>query len=113
MLSITTRSHTTLSEHFERTSSRNAKAQARHRAKRKAYIDQVSPRVLQLVHSRHDHATTQQLEQTVTKLQIVVGYTKERVSALAPSPLLLKYESSTRIMQDYRKKMMSSVDYFN
>jgi hypothetical protein len=81
MLSITTRSHTTLSEHPERTSSRNAKAQARHRAKRKAYIDQVSPRVLQLVHSRHDHATTQQLEQTVTKLQIVDGYTKERVSA--------------------------------
>ncbi|KAF9484296.1 hypothetical protein BDN70DRAFT_989746 [Pholiota conissans] len=47
--------------------SRNAKAQARHRAKRKAYIDQ--------------------LEQSVTKLQIAVGYTSEQVSALPP-PLL-------------------------
>jgi len=60
MSSVT--SHTAHSERPER--SRNAKAQARHRAKRKAYIDQ--------------------LEQTVTKLQIVVGYTTEQVSALPP-----------------------------
>jgi len=63
MSSVT--SHTALSERPER--SRNAKAQARHRAKRKAYIDQ--------------------LEQTVTKLQIAVGYNTEQVSALPP-PLL-------------------------
>ncbi|KAF8153300.1 hypothetical protein B0H34DRAFT_723015 [Crassisporium funariophilum] len=63
MSSVT--SHTAHSERPER--SRNAKAQARHRAKRKAYIDQ--------------------LEQTVTKLQIAVGYTTEQVSALPP-PLL-------------------------
>ncbi|THU97517.1 hypothetical protein K435DRAFT_857549 [Dendrothele bispora CBS 962.96] len=44
--------------------SRNAKAQARHRAKRKAYIEQ--------------------LEQTVTKLQTALGFTPEQVSALPP-----------------------------
>ncbi|KAE9405589.1 hypothetical protein BT96DRAFT_812060 [Gymnopus androsaceus JB14] len=44
--------------------SRNAKAQARHRAKRKAYIEQ--------------------LEQTVTKLQTAMGVTPEQLSALPP-----------------------------
>ncbi|KAJ3722738.1 hypothetical protein DFJ43DRAFT_1158367 [Lentinula guzmanii] len=44
--------------------SRNAKAQARHRAKRKAYIEQ--------------------LEQTVTKLQTAMGVTPEQVAALPP-----------------------------
>ncbi|KAK7042517.1 BZIP domain-containing protein [Favolaschia claudopus] len=44
--------------------SRNAKAQARHRAKRKAYIEQ--------------------LEQTVTKLQTALGFTPEQVAALPP-----------------------------
>ncbi|TFY66318.1 hypothetical protein EVG20_g4778 [Dentipellis fragilis] len=44
--------------------SRNAKAQARHRAKRKAYIEQ--------------------LEQTVTKLQSVLALTPEQVAALPP-----------------------------
>ncbi|KAK7442046.1 hypothetical protein VKT23_016322 [Stygiomarasmius scandens] len=44
--------------------SRNAKAQARHRAKRKAYIEQ--------------------LEQTVTKLQTALGFSPEQVSALPP-----------------------------
>ncbi|KIM41238.1 hypothetical protein M413DRAFT_144833 [Hebeloma cylindrosporum] len=58
-------SYTAHAERPER--SRNAKAQARHRAKRKAYIEQ--------------------LEQTVTKLQIASGYTNEHVSALPP-PLL-------------------------
>ncbi|KAH9474546.1 hypothetical protein JR316_0013008 [Psilocybe cubensis] len=57
--------HTAHSERPER--SRNAKAQARHRAKRKAYIDQ--------------------LEQTVTKLQVAVGYTTEQIQSLPP-PLL-------------------------
>ncbi|KAF7319593.1 BZIP domain-containing protein [Mycena chlorophos] len=44
--------------------SRNAKAQARHRAKRKAYIEQ--------------------LEQTVTKLQTALGFSPEQVAALPP-----------------------------
>ncbi|KIK68398.1 hypothetical protein GYMLUDRAFT_35808 [Collybiopsis luxurians FD-317 M1] len=44
--------------------SRNAKAQARHRAKRKAYIEQ--------------------LEQTVTKLQTAMGVTPEQVAVLPP-----------------------------
>ncbi|KAI0074350.1 hypothetical protein K474DRAFT_1601681 [Panus rudis PR-1116 ss-1] len=47
--------------------SRNAKAQARHRAKRKAYIEQ--------------------LEQTVTKLQYALSYTPEQVAAL-PQPVV-------------------------
>ncbi|KAF7329667.1 BZIP domain-containing protein [Mycena kentingensis (nom. inval.)] len=44
--------------------SRNAKAQARHRAKRKAYIEQ--------------------LETTVTKLQTALGFTPDQVHALPP-----------------------------
>ncbi|KAI0672240.1 hypothetical protein C8Q78DRAFT_1077791 [Trametes maxima] len=44
--------------------SRNAKAQARHRAKRKAYIEQ--------------------LEQTVTKLQSVLALSPEQVAAIPP-----------------------------
>ncbi|KAF9045286.1 hypothetical protein BJ165DRAFT_1476527 [Panaeolus papilionaceus] len=60
-------SHTAHSPSERPERSRNAKAQARHRAKRKAYIDQ--------------------LEQTVTKLQIAVGYTTEQINALPP-PLL-------------------------
>ncbi|RDB17379.1 hypothetical protein Hypma_001855 [Hypsizygus marmoreus] len=63
MSSVT--SHTAHSERPER--SRNAKAQARHRAKRKAYIEQ--------------------LEQTVTKLQTALGFSPEDVAALPP-PLL-------------------------
>ncbi|KAI0657574.1 hypothetical protein C8Q70DRAFT_919208 [Cubamyces menziesii] len=47
--------------------SRNAKAQARHRAKRKAYIEQ--------------------LEQTVTKLQSVLALSPDQVAAIPP-PLL-------------------------
>ncbi|EMD31675.1 hypothetical protein CERSUDRAFT_162728, partial [Gelatoporia subvermispora B] len=47
--------------------SRNAKAQARHRAKRKAYIAQ--------------------LEQTVAKLQIVLALSPDQVAALPP-PLI-------------------------
>ncbi|KAI0767358.1 hypothetical protein C8Q74DRAFT_1203840 [Fomes fomentarius] len=47
--------------------SRNAKAQARHRAKRKAYIEQ--------------------LEQTVTKLQSVLALSPDQVAAIPP-PLM-------------------------
>ncbi|KAJ7052713.1 hypothetical protein C8F01DRAFT_1169609 [Mycena amicta] len=54
--------HTAAAERPER--SRNAKAQARHRAKRKAYIEQ--------------------LEQTVTKLQTALGFSPEQVAALPP-----------------------------
>ncbi|SJL10729.1 uncharacterized protein ARMOST_14123 [Armillaria ostoyae] len=57
-----------LSAHTERPErSRNAKAQARHRAKRKAYIEQ--------------------LEQTVTKLQTALGVSPDQVAALPP-PLI-------------------------
>ncbi|KAL9709197.1 hypothetical protein Ac2012v2_007552 [Leucoagaricus gongylophorus] len=58
--------------------SRNAKAQARHRAKRKAYIEQ--------------------LEQTVTKLQITVGCTPEQISALPP-PLIKIRELEQEIIR--------------
>ncbi|KAF5325563.1 hypothetical protein D9619_009999 [Psilocybe cf. subviscida] len=64
-MSSVTSNNTAGSERPER--SRNAKAQARHRAKRKAYIDQ--------------------LEQTVTKLQIAVGFSTDQIAALPP-PLL-------------------------
>ncbi|KAG5637661.1 hypothetical protein H0H81_003682 [Sphagnurus paluster] len=60
MSSVT--NHSIHSERPER--SRNAKAQARHRAKRKAYIEQ--------------------LESTVTKLQTTLGFTHEDVAALPP-----------------------------
>ncbi|EAU83801.2 hypothetical protein CC1G_07536 [Coprinopsis cinerea okayama7 len=50
--------------------SRNARAQARHRAKRKAYIEQ--------------------LEQTVTKLQAALGFSPEQVSALPPSSITIR-----------------------
>ncbi|KAJ7075415.1 hypothetical protein B0H15DRAFT_866868 [Mycena belliarum] len=60
--------HTAHSERPER--SRNAKAQARHRAKRKAYIEQ--------------------LEQTVTKLQSALGVTPEQVAALPPPAVKIR-----------------------
>ncbi|KAF8665039.1 hypothetical protein AX16_000651 [Volvariella volvacea WC 439] len=61
----TVTNHTTTAQPAERPErSRNAKAQARHRAKRKAYIEQ--------------------LEQTVTKLQVALGFSPEQVAALPP-----------------------------
>ncbi|KAF7967058.1 hypothetical protein HWV62_41467 [Athelia sp. TMB] len=54
--------------------SRNAKAQARHREKRKLYIEQ--------------------LESTVTKLQTALGYTPDQVAALPP-PLVKIRELET------------------
>ncbi|THH29805.1 hypothetical protein EUX98_g4367 [Antrodiella citrinella] len=50
--------------------SRNAKAQARHRAKRKAYIEQ--------------------LEQTVTKLQSVLTLSPEEVGAIPPPVMRIR-----------------------
>jgi hypothetical protein len=64
--------------------SRNSKAQARHRAKRKAYIEQV--RTLSVDAMIHFLTRPPQLEQTVTKLQMALGFTPEQVAAL-PSPL--------------------------
>ncbi|KAF9806051.1 hypothetical protein IEO21_08822 [Rhodonia placenta] len=59
--------HALLSHHDRPERSRNAKAQARHRAKRKAYIEQ--------------------LESTVTKLQSVLALSPDQVAALPP-PLI-------------------------
>ncbi|KAG6885541.1 hypothetical protein C0993_000326 [Termitomyces sp. T159_Od127] len=70
--------------------SRNAKAQARHRAKRKAYIEQ--------------------LEQTVTKLQMSLGLTHEDVAVLPP-PLIrireLEQENARLIKEneDFRRML--------
>ncbi|KAI5890982.1 uncharacterized protein SCHCODRAFT_02668417 [Schizophyllum commune H4-8] len=50
--------------------SRNAKAQARHRAKRKAYIEQ--------------------LEQTVAKLQLALGLPSEQLSVLPPPSIRIR-----------------------
>jgi hypothetical protein len=64
----TSNSSTTSADRPER--SRNAKAQARHRAKRKAYIEQ--------------------LEQTVTKLQTALALSPEQVAALPPPTLRIR-----------------------
>ncbi|KAL0567392.1 hypothetical protein V5O48_014602 [Marasmius crinis-equi] len=82
--------------------SRNAKAQARHRAKRKAYIEQ--------------------LEQTVTKLQTAMGFSPEQVAALPPplakireleqenARLLEENEKLRRLLQDGRS-VSTSLDF--
>jgi len=62
--------------------SRNAKAQARHRAKRKAYIEQ--------------------LEQTVTKLQTALGFSTDQVAALPP-PLIKIRELEQEIAKLHRE----------
>ncbi|KAH7926888.1 hypothetical protein BV22DRAFT_1061973 [Leucogyrophana mollusca] len=62
--------------------SRNAKAQARHRAKRKAYIEQ--------------------LEQTVTKLQTALGFTPDQVAALPPPLVKIREleQENTRLQKE-------------
>ncbi|KAN0114359.1 hypothetical protein V8E52_006855 [Russula decolorans] len=62
--------------------SRNAKAQARHRAKRKAYIEQ--------------------LEQTVTKLQTALALSPEQVAALPPPTLRIRQleQENTKIIRE-------------
>jgi hypothetical protein len=72
--------HTAHSERPER--SRNAKAQARHRAKRKAYIEQV--RASSSSVCGYGSPRPIQLEQTVTKLQTALGFTPEQVAARPP-----------------------------
>jgi len=70
--------------------SRNARAQARHRAKRKAYIEQ--------------------LEQTVTKLQAALGYSTEQVAGL-PQPsitlreLQLENSQQQKEIEDLRRAL--------
>ncbi|CAA7263331.1 unnamed protein product [Cyclocybe aegerita] len=71
--------------------SRNARAQARHRAKRKAYIEE--------------------LEQTVAKLQMAVGYSEEQVAAL-PSPLVRMKEleqanAQLRMQNDHLRRLLT------
>ncbi|TFK32405.1 hypothetical protein BDQ12DRAFT_617124 [Crucibulum laeve] len=72
--------HTAHSERPER--SRNAKAQARHRAKRKAYIEQ--------------------LETTVTKLQTALGFSPEQVAALPPPLIKIREleQENTRLQKE-------------
>ncbi|GBE89215.1 hypothetical protein SCP_1502230 [Sparassis crispa] len=60
-------------------------AQARHRAKRKAYIDQV--RIAKVFKGAMLIKLRLQLEQTVTKLQTVLALSPDQVAALPP-PLL-------------------------
>ncbi|KAG6889905.1 hypothetical protein C0992_003698 [Termitomyces sp. T32_za158] len=89
--------------------SRNAKAQARHRAKRKAYIEQV-----QSTYLRSELVLNQrvpfQLEQTVTKLQTSLGLTHEDVAVLPP-PLIrireLEQENARLIKEneDFRRML--------
>ncbi|KAI5994507.1 hypothetical protein EDD15DRAFT_2387787 [Pisolithus albus] len=83
--------------------SRNAKAQARHRAKRKAYIEQ--------------------LEQTVTKLQTALGFTPDQVAALPPplvkireleqenNRLLKENEEMRRLLAESDHRHNLSADY--
>ncbi|KAI0048671.1 hypothetical protein FA95DRAFT_1456737, partial [Auriscalpium vulgare] len=62
--------------------SRNAKAQARHRAKRKAYIEQ--------------------LEQTVTKLQTALALSPDQVAALPPPTLRIRQleQENARLLRE-------------
>ncbi|KAF4603001.1 hypothetical protein EYR38_003406 [Pleurotus pulmonarius] len=86
---VTGHHSTALSERPER--SRNAKAQARHRAKRKAYIEQ--------------------LEQTVTKLQTALGFSPDQVAALPPPLIKIKEleQENARLQRenDEMRRMLS------
>ncbi|KAG6865097.1 hypothetical protein C0991_005152 [Blastosporella zonata] len=79
-MSSVTSSHAVHLERPER--SRNAKAQARHRAKRKAYIEQ--------------------LEQTVTKLQVSLGLSHDDVSVLPPPLIRIREleQENSRLLKD-------------
>ncbi|KAF9233827.1 hypothetical protein BU15DRAFT_53393 [Melanogaster broomeanus] len=75
--------------------SRNAKAQARHRAKRKAYIEQ--------------------LEQTVTKLQTALGFTPDQVAALPPPLVKIREleQENTRLQKenDEMRRLLGESDH--
>ncbi|KAG6331439.1 hypothetical protein ID866_7652 [Astraeus odoratus] len=75
--------------------SRNAKAQARHRAKRKAYIEQ--------------------LEQTVTKLQTALGFTPDQVAALPPPLVKIREleQENNRLLKENEemRRLLSESDH--
>ncbi|KAH7910730.1 hypothetical protein BJ138DRAFT_1172976 [Hygrophoropsis aurantiaca] len=75
--------------------SRNAKAQARHRAKRKAYIEQ--------------------LEQTVTKLQTALGFTPDQVAALPPPLVKIREleQENTRLQKENEemRRLLGDADH--
>ncbi|KAH7883095.1 hypothetical protein F5I97DRAFT_177690 [Phlebopus sp. FC_14] len=75
--------------------SRNAKAQARHRAKRKAYIEQ--------------------LEQTVTKLQTALGFTPDQVAALPPPLVKIREleQENARLQKenDEMRRLLGDADH--
>jgi hypothetical protein len=64
--------------------SRNAKAQARHRAKRKAYIEEAR---FSFFHVISRLTRVLQLEETVTKLQTALGQFTFEQAAVLPPPL--------------------------
>ncbi|EGO26902.1 hypothetical protein SERLADRAFT_368415 [Serpula lacrymans var. lacrymans S7.9] len=84
-----------LSDRPER--SRNAKAQARHRAKRKAYIEQ--------------------LEQTVTKLQTALGFTPDQVATLPPPLVKIREleQENVRLQKenDELRRLLGEPDHRN
>ena len=67
--------------------SRNARAQARHRAKRKAYIEQVSSSYVYYTCNENPYSCVQ-LEENVAKLQAILGLTPEQVQALPAAPAI-------------------------
>lgn len=85
--------------------SRNAKAQARHRAKRKAYIEQVCAAYSRHTSTRRErvsHSPFFQLEQTVTKLQTALGFTPDQVAALPPPLVKIREleQENTRLQKE-------------
>jgi regulator of replication initiation timing len=68
--------------------SRNARAQARHRAKRKAYIEQVHDSLFEFLSLLSRSPV--QLEQTVTKLQLASGYSQDQINILPPPMLKIR-----------------------
>jgi hypothetical protein len=72
--------------------SRNARAQARHRAKRKAYIERVSILIRrfrdELIPKACNFDSHGQLEENVAKLQAALGLTSEQVSNLPSTAVL-------------------------
>ena len=103
MSSVT--SHTAHSERPER--SRNAKAQARHRAKRKAYIDQVGYYTLFFACSSlmtSDNSWSKPWRNSKSRSDIRQS---RFLPYLRPSS---RYGSSNKTTQDCRKRMKSFVD---
>jgi hypothetical protein len=66
--------------------SRNARAQARHRAKRKAYIEKVCQ--FPVFYNPNANNLHLQLEENVAKLQAVLGLSSEQLAELPPASAL-------------------------